>query len=118
MHLLSKNTIHLLLLQHHDVKNAYKNAFITYHHIILVMHTFEIPYAMFVHIGSEEGITLLEFDEVEEGDQQENPPVAAPDGKEKNPEELPECPDHCPHILSERQASEHSKSPNILQMIT
>ena len=68
MHLLSKNTIHLLLLQHHYVKNTYMNAFVTGHHIILVMHTFEIPYAMFVHIGSEEGITLLEFDEVEEGD--------------------------------------------------
>ena len=68
MHLLSKNTIHLLLLQHHDVKNTYKNAFVTYHYIILVMHTFAIPYAIFMHLGSEEGITLLEFDEVEEGD--------------------------------------------------
>ena len=69
IHLHSKNTIHLLLLQRHDVKNTYKNAFITYHHIILVMHTFAIPYAMFMHLGSEEEITLLEFEEVEEGDQ-------------------------------------------------
>ena len=39
---------------------------------------------------------MLEFNEREEEDQQENPQVAAPEGKEQNPEELPECPDHCP----------------------
>ena len=88
--------MHLLLLQHHDVKNTYKNAFITYHYIILVMHTFAIPYAIFMHLGSEEGITLLEFDEVEEGGQQENPQVIAPEGEEQDPEELPKCPDHHP----------------------
>ena len=49
-----------------------------------------------MHLGSEEEITLLEFDEAEEGDQQENPQAAAPEGEEQNPEELPECPDHCP----------------------
>ena len=49
-----------------------------------------------MHLGSEEEITLLEFDEAEEGDQQENPQVAALEGKEQNPEELPECPDHRP----------------------
>ena len=67
------------------------------HHFILVrMYAFAIPYAIFMHIGSTEEITLLEFDEVEEGDQQENPQVAAPEGEEQNPEELPECPDHHP----------------------
>ena len=92
MHLLSKNTIHLLLLQHHDVKNMYKNAFIPYHHIIFVnIYAFAIPYAIFMHLGSEEEITLLEFDEVEEGDQQENPQAAAPEGEEQNPEGLLEC---------------------------
>ena len=64
-----------------------------------------------MHLGSEEEITLLEFDEVEEGDQQENPQVAAPEGEEQNPEELP-------YFLSARQAPEHCKSPSILQMIT
>ena len=49
-----------------------------------------------MHLGSEEEITLLEFDEVEEGDQQENPQVAASEGEEQNPEELSECPDHRP----------------------
>ena len=86
----------MLLLQHHDVKNTYKNALITYHQIILVMHTFAIPYAIFMHLGSSEEITLLEFDKVEEGDQQENPQAAAPEGEEQNPEELPECLDHRP----------------------
>ena len=87
----------MLLLQHHDVKNTYKNAFIMYHQIILVgMHTFAIPYAIFMHLGSEEEIMLLEFDEVEGGDQQENPQTAATEGEEQNPEELPECPDHHP----------------------
>ena len=94
MHLLSKNTIHLLLLQHHDVKNTYKNAFITYYHSILVMHTFAIPYSIFMYLGSEEEITLLEFDEVEEGDQQENPQAVAPEGEEPATEDLSECPDH------------------------
>ena len=73
------------------------NAFLMCHHFILVrMYAFTISYAIFMHLGSEEEITLLEFDEVEEGDQQENPQVAAPEGEEQNPEELPECPDHRP----------------------
>ena len=69
-----------------------------YHHAILVnTYTFAIPYVViFMHLGSEEEITLLEFDEVEEGDQQENPQAAVPKGKEQNPEELSECPDHRP----------------------
>ena len=49
-----------------------------------------------MHLGSEEEITLLEFEEAEEVDQQENPRAAAPEGVEQNPEELPECPDHRP----------------------
>ena len=61
---------------------------------------------------------LLEFNEREEGDQQEIPQATAPEGEEQNPEELPECPDHRPHFLSERQAPEYSKSPSILQNIT
>ena len=89
----------MLLLQHHDVKISYMNAFITYHHIILVMHTFAIPYAIFMHLGSEEEITLLEFDEVEEGDQQENPQAAAPEGEEQNPKELSKCLDHRPLLF-------------------
>ena len=67
------------------------------HHAILVrMYAFAIPYAIFMHIGSTEEITLLEFNEEEEGYQQENSQAAAPEGEEQNPEELPECPDHRP----------------------
>ena len=39
---------------------------------------------------------MLEFNEGEEGDQQEIPQAAAPEGEEQTPEELPECPDHHP----------------------
>ena len=39
---------------------------------------------------------LLHFEEAEEGNQQEDPQAAAPEGVEQNPEELPECPDHRP----------------------
>ena len=49
-----------------------------------------------MHLGSEEEITLLEFEEAEEGNQQEDPQAATPEGVEQNPEELPECPDHRP----------------------
>ena len=67
------------------------------HYFILVrMYAFTIPYAIFMHLGSTDEITLLEINEGEEGDQQEIPQAAAPEGKEQNPEELPECPDHCP----------------------
>ena len=89
--------IHLLFLKQHSIKNTYKNAFIMYHLTILVnIYAFAISNAIFMHLGSSEEITLLEFDEVEEGDQQENPQVAAPEGVEQNPEELLECPDHRP----------------------
>ena len=60
--------IHLFLLKPHAINNTYKNAFIMYHHTIIVsMYAFATAYAIFMHLGSEEEITLLEFDEVEEG---------------------------------------------------
>ena len=75
--------MHLLLLQHHDVKDTYKNAFVTYHYIILInIYAFAMPYAIFMHLGSEEEITLLEINEGEEGDQQEIPQAAAPKEEE------------------------------------
>ena len=58
--------MHLLLLKHYAMKNTYMNAFIMCHHTILVgMYAFAISYAIFMHLGSEEEITLLEFDEVD-----------------------------------------------------
>ena len=51
---------------------------------------------MIMHIGSTEEITLLEFNEEEEGDQHETPQASAPEEEEQTPEELPECPDHRP----------------------
>ena len=50
---------------------------------------------MLMHIGSSEGITLLEFNEEEE-EQQEAPQLIAPKGEEQALEDLPECPDHRP----------------------
>ena len=86
-----------LLLSHHAVEISYKDAFIMFYHTILVdIYAFAISYVICMHLGSTEEITLLEFDEVEEGDQQEIPQVAAPEGEEQNPEELLECPDHRP----------------------
>ena len=67
------------------------------HHTILVsIYAFAISYAIFMHIRSTEEIILLEFNEGEEGDQQEIPQDAAPEGEEQTLEELPECPDHRP----------------------
>ena len=68
-----------------------------YHHTILAnMNAFALSHVTPMHLGSTEEITLLEFDEGEEGDQQEIPQATAPKEEEQNPEELPECPDHRP----------------------
>ena len=71
-----------------------------------------------MHLGSEEEITLLEFEEAEEGDQQENPQAAAPEGVEQNPEELPECPDHRPTSFLRGKPRSIISLPVILQMFT
>ena len=75
--------MHLLLLWHHAIENTYKDAFITSYHIIrVVTHAFAISYSMIMHIGSTEEITLLEFNEEEEGDQQEIPQATTPKEEE------------------------------------
>ena len=48
-----------------------------------------------MHIRSSEGITLLEFDEEPE-EQQEAPQPIALEDEEQALEDLPECPDHRP----------------------
>ena len=89
--------MHLLLLKPHAVKNTYKNAFIMYHHAIIVsMYAFATSYAIFMHLGSTEEITLREFNGEEEGDQQEISQAVAPKEEEPTPKELLECPDHRP----------------------
>ena len=68
-----------------------------YHHTILVnMNAFAISHVILMHLGSTEEITLLEFNEGEERDQQEIPQAVAPEGEEQTPEDLLECPDHRP----------------------
>ena len=54
-----------------------------------------ISYSMIMHIGSSEGVTLLEFNKEEEEDQQETPQATALE-EEQTLKELPECPDHQP----------------------
>ena len=49
-----------------------------------------------MHIESLEGITLLEFEIVEEEDQQEAQQLIAPKGEEQVLEDLPEFPNHKP----------------------
>jgi len=51
---------------------------------------------MTMHIGSSEGITLLEFNEEEEEEQQETPQAIALEGEEQTLEDLPECSYHKP----------------------
>ena len=65
-----------------------------YHITCVIVYAFTISYAMLMHIGSTEEITLLEFNEEEEGNQQETPQAVAPGEEEKTLEELHECLDH------------------------
>ena len=55
-----------------------------------------ISYSMLMHIGSFEEITLLEFNEEEEEDQQEMPQAVALGEEEKTLKDLPKCPNHWP----------------------
>ena len=73
------------------------NAFIMCHHTILVsIYAFTISCDIFMHLGSTEEITLLEFNKGEEGDQEEISQAASPKEEEQTLEELLECPDHRP----------------------
>ena len=67
------------------------------HHIIssISLPCILVSYFALKHIGSLEGITLLEF-EAEEEENQEAPQQVAPKSKEQAPEELLECLDHRP----------------------
>ena len=55
-----------------------------------------------MHIGSSEGITLLEFEEELE-EQQEAPQAIALEGEEQTLKDLPECPDHMPTSFIKRK---------------
>ena len=69
--------------------------FIIPHHIIhVVIYASTISYSMIMHIGSSEGITLLEFNEEEEEEQPETPQAIALEGEEQTLEDLHECSDY------------------------
>ena len=77
--------------------NTYVDAFITSYHIIhVIIYVFVISYFILMHIGSSEGITLLEFNEKEEEDQQETHKAISPKGEEQTLEDLLEFLDHKP----------------------
>ena len=70
---------------------------ITSDHIIcVIVYAFVVSYFMLMHIGSSEEITLLEFNEEEEEDQQETAQAVALGEEDQTLEDLPECPDHQP----------------------
>ena len=61
--------MHLFLLSYYAVESTYEDAFIAlYHTIRVIIYAFAISYSMLMHIGSTKEITLLEFNEEEEGD--------------------------------------------------
>ena len=68
------------------------------HHIIssISLPCILVSYFALMHIGSPEGITLLEFEAEEEEENQEAPQQVAPESEEQAPKELLECPDHRP----------------------
>ena len=66
------------------------------HHIIhITTYAFFVSYCVLMHIGSPEGITLLEFEAMEEDQQEAQHPIV-PEGEEQVPKDLSECPDHKP----------------------
>ena len=67
-----------------------------YHTIRVSIYAFVISYSMIMHIGLTEEITLLEFNEGEEGDQQETLQATALVEEQQTPEDLLECSDHQP----------------------
>ena len=79
------------------LKTLMRMHFITPYHIIhVIVYASMISYSMIMHIGSSEGITLLEFNEEEEEDQQETPQAVALEEEDQTPKDLPGCPDHRP----------------------
>ena len=71
--------------------------FIIPHHIIhVVIYVSMISYFMIMHIGSFEGITLLEFKQKEEEEQQETPQAIALEGEEQTLKDHPKCLNHRP----------------------
>ena len=74
------------------LKTPMRMHFIIPHHITHVV----IYASMIMHIGSSEGITLLEFNEEEEEEQPKTPQAIALEGEEQTLEDLPECPNHRP----------------------
>ena len=70
------------------------------HALLPIIHVIPCLFSIFIyiviHIGSAEGVTLLEFEFEGEETQQEIPQQVVPKGEGHVQEELTECPDHRP----------------------
>jgi len=63
------------------------------HHIIhIITYAFFVPYCMLMHIGSPEGIMLLEFEAMEEEDQPNAQQPIALEGEEQVPKRFTSVP--------------------------
>ena len=91
MHLLSKQKVNLVITLIPCYSGHLCLCIISYHpyHYLCIL----VSYFALMHIGSLEGITLLDIEAEEEN--QEAPQQETPKS-EQAPEELPECPDHRP----------------------
>ena len=74
-------------------------------------------YSMIMHIGSIEEITLLEFNEEEEGDQQETPQAVALGEDEQDSQRAPWVSRSPTHLFPQRQAPEHYNSPMFYKIL-
>ena len=85
------------------------------HFVVPYLHfipcAFSVFIYIFMHIGSLEGITLLEFEAMGEEDQQETQQQEVLEGEELVQEELPECPDHKPSAYLKGKPRNILKSP-------
>ena len=82
MHPLSKIKLIILSPCHHVVKNIYIYIYALHHIINIIPCAFSVFIYIFIHIGSPERITLLEFETVGEDDQQETQKQEVLEGKE------------------------------------
>ena len=73
--------------------DIYEICISSYNIIHVIIYASLISYFKIMHIGSPEGVTLLEFEE-EAKDNQGTPQPTAPEGEEPATDELLECPDH------------------------
>ena len=94
MHILCKNNLSCYHFNTLLLRTLMSMHFIISYHPCQYLCIHDILF-MLMHIGSPEGVTLLQFEEEAE-DNQGTPQIIAPKGVEPTIDELLECPDHRP----------------------